>query len=93
MPVNQYELLSQTVDEAFLCPKIDGIQWDIQSKAKKYPETLQFQGKKAKKWYRRWDLNPHVLGTPDFESSASAIPPLRHILVAGPGLEPGTCGL
>ena len=49
--------------------------------------------KRQKKWYRRWDLNPHVLGTPDFESSASAIPPLRHILVAGPGLEPGTCGL
>ena len=29
-------------------------------------------------WYRRWDLNPYSQREPDFESSASAIPPLRH---------------
>ena len=61
---------------------------------KKNPETFTFQGKITKKWYRRWDLNPHSQREPDFESSASAISPLRHSkVVAGPGLEPGTCGL
>ena len=28
-------------------------------------------------WCRRWDLNPHDYSSLDFESSASAIPPLR----------------
>ena len=31
----------------------------------------------AKKWCRRWDLNPYALRAADFESAASAIPPLR----------------
>ena len=32
-------------------------------------------------WYRRWDSNPHGELPPlDFESSASAIPPLRLIV-------------
>ena len=30
-------------------------------------------------WCREWDLNPHVQRTLDFESSASAIPPSRHV--------------
>ena len=34
-----------------------------------------------KEWYRRWDLNPHTQRVPDFESSASAIPPLRLVYV------------
>ena len=43
----------------------------------KKPPELYSDGTWFQKWYRRWNLNPHSRGEPDFESSASAIPPLR----------------
>ena len=48
-------------------------------------------------WYRRWDLNPHSQREPDFESSASAISPLRHFqdkkMERVTGFEPATITL
>jgi hypothetical protein len=54
------DIITAGSNPRFFCAKNGVIQEVIQRKAKKHPETLTFQGKKAKKWHLQWDSNPLI---------------------------------